>query len=1332
MTDTHYVEGSRLKQQTQGSQSILDERERIKREAIAEQERQKAIAVQEQAEKDDPHGAKDPSKFGIGENLTELRNAIVGGARDTGSSFATLPERIVDMASGEMVKDIQETGDYEPDFNPFGGPRNPITKTWWGNFIRTGVHFGTMAIPIVGWGGAAAKGTGITAAIAKGTIANSNWIIKGASVGAVQDLFSEYSQDSNGLQVLRDRYGFIDTPCTTNDGDHPTLTTVKSVCEGIGIGIPIEGALRTIGKTRHLKGKVNKPGNDVLSKVDAIESNAIFKAEQAANLKVSQALRKKTIQRLFNKGVDFNKLDDDQQMLEMLRTQKSDRSNAFSTWTPDFETNTQRAERKINQARQSIDNQITEKGKTQLDSPDIGGYKNKPIVESYQGAPNSTGSAWDVAKQLKRITKEWGSETGSTDSLITPAAAESIAENGSGLRGINKAIAKELFGDSRFKQLMEDLNAKGQTLQEVYGDAYERMQEVIGGRDALALEPKQFWKPLIENIDNPQVWNAEEVLAADLIQQSLFKKLRDRAIAARELIDVTNIDEVDGPLQFLRDNLIVGLEQTQRSRFLMSEPYRLMLEQKGGKKLAEQVLGEMHDQAKGRVNMMFDMVRNEPSDDLLRGLLEAFSMSNKISNWQDFDNYMRNKLYGTTTQEGIRQTGAMVKELQGVMMNSILSGPKTPLRAIMGTSTATFVRPMAQILGGAGRYLRSGFTDASTLREALAELNAMVHTVPEAFEYFKHRLNSYWTGEVSTIKSRYSDYTADDQAWDLQRFWAEDSGRATDGDTAAFRVTNLARMSNHSNFFNYNMKLLASTDDAFTMILARGRARAKALRAALDAKTDGLISDISPELIREYETRLQNEIFDPNTGAINDGMLAHARGEVTLTKDLTGFAKALNGLFSSYPMLKPLYMFARTGVNGLELTMKHTPGFNFLVKEFNDIARATPDNLEDVIKYGIENAQDLKNAKDLQMGRLALGSSVIFMAGQKYAAGELTGNGPSDIRLRRVWQAAGWKPRSIKLGNAWVSHESLEPFTAILSGIADLNDNMDTLGPEAVERGFISHALILSKAMISKTYLQGLTSLTDLFGNNPKKLESISANIANNVLPYAGLRNEIGKILNPHTKELNSGFWTTIRNRNQFMEYFTDDENKLATKYSILDGSPINDFNFAERLAAGILPAAINFDDSKGGKILAKSQFDLSVTAMSAPDGTSLAEVPQIRSAYQQLIGKQGFGVALEKLSKQPKFIASMKQMEQDIKDGLHRRDPGINSMSYPHNKMIRRLLRKMQIKAWAQMKSDPAVMNLILAGKMSKASTYNRIDRPELSRDQYDEANQLLQMTNK
>ena len=40
--------------------------------------------------------------------------------------------------------------------------------------------------------------------------------------------------------------------------------------------------------------------------------------------------------------------------------------------------------------------------------------------------------------------------------------------------------------------------------------------------------------------------------------------------------------------------------------------------------------------------------------------------------------------------EGKKQTGAVIRELGGVMTHSILSGPKTPARAIMGTSNATF------------------------------------------------------------------------------------------------------------------------------------------------------------------------------------------------------------------------------------------------------------------------------------------------------------------------------------------------------------------------------------------------------------------------------------------------------------------------------------------------------------------------------------------------------------------------------------------------------------------------------------------------------------------
>ena len=1311
------------------------------RQANAQSEAASAAAEQEadaqyQAELEDGHSVKDAKDFGIKENLTELKNAFVGGARDTLSSYATLPERAADIASGAMVKEIQEKGQYTPGFNPLGGDLNPITKTWWGQFIRTGTHFGTMAIPIVGWGGAVAKGTGAFAKIAQWTVASSNWIAKGAAVGAVSDLFSEYSQEANGLQVIRDRFGFIDTPCTTKDADHPALKTVKAVCEGVGLGIPIEGTVRAIAKVRVKQGLTNNPTNDILKKVDKIQSGKLLKAEKAAKVLVEKNLRQTTRQKLFNKGIDFDKLKPETQIEQMKAVQKASKGNEFGSWSPDWEDNIARAERKLLTDQQSINTQIEEKALVELDDPDIRFHKNKELAGPGQGAPNSTTNPYDGLKTLKRIDYDWSSmDEGSLESLVTPAAAEALAEAGSGTKGINNKIAKELFGDARYKKLVADLEAKGESIQSVYEDAFIRMQEVVGGRNSGDLETKDFWAPIIERSitkDGYTVWATEEILAANLLQESLFKQLRARSIAARELIDYTNLDDVDGPLKYIRDNLILGNEQIQRSQFLMSQEYADMITAKGGKKLANQVLLDLHQQAKNQVDMMFDLAWQAPSDDLLRSFLEAFSMSNKINHWKDFDAYMRNKLLGHTSADGVRNTGAIVKELQGVMINSLLSGPKTPIRAIMGTSTATFLRPTSQILGGAGRYLGTGFTDDSTLRNGLAELNAMRQAIPESWDYFKHRLNGYWSGELSTIKNRYADYTLDDQQWELMRFWAEDSGRATDGEVAGFRLANVSRWHNHSNWFAYTMKLLSATDDALTMVLARARSRSKALMGAMEAKTQGLIPDVSPELIREYEARFQDEIFNPQTGVVNDNLLAYARGEVTLTKDLTGWGKALDTMFSTYPATKPFYMFARTGINGLELTMKHTPGFNLFVQEFRDIARATPDDLSTVIKYGIETAQELKNAKDLQMGRLAIGSGIIFSASQKYLNGELTGNGPTDLKTRRAWEAAGWRPREIKLGGVWISHESLEPFNSILSFISDLGDNQRLLGNQYVERGLLSASLALSKGMITKTYLQGLTSLTDLFSNNPKKLERIIPNIFNGFIPAATLRNEVGKVLNPYMKELNADFEDTLRNRNQLTEFLVDEEDRLPIKYDILTGRPIRDWNVPTRLFNMISPIQLNFDQSPGRKFLFRSQYNINLATTTAPDGTSLADNAVIRSKFQKAIGDQNLELKLAKLSKNPNVIRSLKIMEEDIAAGLHRKKPGKSPMDYVHNKLINQLFKEAKAIAWAQLANDPDVVLLRTAHRKAKAAKANTTADPELSREQYDEVNQLLQMTNR
>ena len=54
--------------------------------------------------------------------------------------------------------------------------------------------------------------------------------------------------------------------------------------------------------------------------------------------------------------------------------------------------------------------------------------------------------------------------------------------------------------------------------------------------------------------------------------------------------------------------------------------------------------------------------------------------------------------------------------------------------------------------------------------------------------------------------------------------------------------------------------------------------------------------------------------------------------------------------------------------------------------------------------------------------------------------------------LSRLGLHAGWKPRSIKIGDAWVSYDALgEPFSMILANIANVGDNLDLMGEEWAE-----------------------------------------------------------------------------------------------------------------------------------------------------------------------------------------------------------------------------------------------------------------------------------------
>ena len=104
----------------------------------------------------------------------------------------------------------------------------------------------------------------------------------------------------------------------------------------------------------------------------------------------------------------------------------------------------------------------------------------------------------------------------------------------------------------------------------------------------------------------------------------------------------------------------------------------------------------------------------------------------------------------------------------------------------------------------------------------------------------------------------------------------------------------------------------------------------------------------------------------------------------------------------------------------------------------------------------------------------------------------------------------------------------------------------------------------------------------------------------------------------------------------------------------------------------------------------------------------------------------------LEKLSKRPSVIKSLKIMEQDIAANRHKVKPGLNPMSYQHNKLISELFREAKVKAWARMKANPNVIRLIEAARQQQIADNLRTEDPEKSRSAYDEATELLNMVNR
>ncbi len=1209
-----------------GRQQALEfEEERKKQEELASSQKQDAQAAQ-----NDPRNA---DTWGIQAVAKEAQSILSGGLQDTASSVTTFAERTKEALDGTMQREKQEQGYYKPDWDPFTDQDDPIiTKTWWGKLLRGTVHFGSLAAGTV----LAAKGLAATGIplLAGGATAllNAGTVTRAMAIGGISDLISKESDGMNALGSLRDHYGWVDTPLSTKETDHPIMMKFKNIVEGMGIGLAFDGVGYLLGKG-------------------------------------SKAAKRQIVRR-----------------------------NA------------------------SIENQTTTAALIQIRQRDaeFRAAKNAPVAQRHQGADISEVTPGEARDQLKRTRQDWGSEDGSTGSVTTNVERERIVRESGTTDEIVERTLRGLFSDDKFSKELDAVKGNRKALADVWRDSVTEYHKITDGRNPMEMSGEEYLSDLFEKQkaviplgdETFETWSAETVVTADLVVGSLLKQLRDTGIAGRELAEFVSLDDIDGPAKQVIDTMLTAMYQTKKSRFVASDYFRSFgagkTRQQVNDAVNQAVQSDMKD-VKESIMSILKIAKDDPNDDLLNALFEAFTMMKDVNNLDDFDNWARKVLKGGQLEEqGPDRTGALIRNLQEMISHSVLSGPKTPVRALLGTGSATFLRPLSTFLGATMRYPFTG--DSATIRGSLASMNGMLEAVPEAFDLFFTKLNGYWSGELSTVKTRYIEFNKGDANWELIRRWAEDSGRASVEDRAIFATTNMIRNINNNNLFTYSTKLMAATDDAFTFLLGRAKMREKAMRRVLELQSDGVeIPNITSDVMKAYQDDFYAEIFDAN-GNIKDDATMFAKKEVTLTQDLTGFSKGLNDVLTSNPYVRPFFLFARTGVNGLALTAKHTPGFNFLVKEFNDIAFATADNLGNLKKYGINTVEELHNAKALQTGRFAMGTAVTFMAVNAWMTGRLSGNGPSDRQMRQGWIDGGYEPRTIEVGGVRVGYDSIEPFNLILSTIADVGDASILMGEEWTEKELQKISLVIAQSISSKSYLAGIQQLVDLAAGRPGQAERILASIGNNTIPLAGLRNEMGKLMNPHMREINSGVFQSWRNRNLLSEYLPGED--LPYKFDMLNGQPLKQHDFMTRAFNMVSPISLNLDRGPGRQLLFNSGYDLRISTFYAPDGTNLTDDARIRSEFQKAIGQFNIELELDRLATDPKILQSIALMRADIRAGKRGE---FNARDYYHNIVIDRMFKKVRKYAWNSIKNQKAIYALRMEqqGKdtsqaMKKAQSYN------------------------
>jgi hypothetical protein len=360
-----------------------------------------------------------------------------------------------------------------------------------------------------------------------------------------------------------------------------------------------------------------------------------------------------------------------------------------------------------------------------------------------------------------------------------------------------------------------------------------------------------------------------------------------------------------------------------------------------------------------------------------------------------------------------------------------------------------------------------------------------------------------------------------------------------------------------------------------------------------------------------------------------------------------------------------------------------------MVNKMNGTLQAAIDNGDDMLVAEIRGRQ--------AVGTMALMGMVTLMMNT-----EVTGNLPHDQASRDAWKAENRPPYSILINGHWVSYLAFEPFTSMLSIVADAGRLAKMGAADAASQALSQLGYSISAAFTDRSMLSGFSDISALIepdGTQANQWAKFALSKANTAVPLAGARRALANSLSPYTNELRGEVDRML------VAAIPGMANELPVQTNWVSGEKIYSN------AGGLFNAnsAIRIHKATTNKTL-KALTDLSISPMqflkTGENGVPLK--PEQREELSKILFTSGLPKALGKLMDSEGW----KAMKDTYTGASPNMDMVVNSEDLPeHIKLVKELISSYKTRALVRLRqTNTEYANELMAAKLTRKNAQKGI----------------------